>query len=138
MNQFKSIVLRYPSQLKYGLIFINIFVILMSVRMYINYVSIEDAIQDTINQSAQWKLELAYSENFLINYEKSQYAKYFLQHKNNILSRWEFIVRFEQIPTKITKPEEQTPTDDFSTNASLQTPTQSRNSFLANKLWKIK
>jgi hypothetical protein len=53
--------------------------------MYVNYLSIKTAIQETKYQAIQKELELAFSENFLLNYEKSTFSKYFLQHENNVL-----------------------------------------------------
>lgn len=138
MNQFKAIILRYPTRIKYSLIIINVFVLLIAVRMYINYVAIEDTIQDTINQTKEWERELAYSKNFLINYEKSKYAKYFLQHKNNILSKWEFIVKFEKMPTKADKADQEKQITNYNERTYITTPEQSRKQFISDKRSKIK
>lgn len=137
MNDIKSYILRHPIRVKYGLIVANIFIILIAVRMYINYTAIEDAIQNTIIQSEQKTLELAFSENFLLNYEKSEYAQYFLQHENNILWRGEFIVKFEKMPEKIEKPEEQV-ISKYDQKDYIKTPQESRNRFILEKISKVK
>lgn len=124
-------------RIKYGLMIANIFIILIAARMYINYSAIEDAIQDTIIQSQQKTLELAFSENFLLNYEKSEYARYFLQHENNIIGPGEFIIKFEKMPEKT-----QTGTTEiisqYDQKEYLKTPQQSRNRFILDKMSKVK
>lgn len=132
MNDLRSYILRHPIRVKYGLIIVNIFIILIAVRMYINYTAIEDAIQDTIIQSEQKTLELAFSENFLLNYEKSEYAQYFLQHENNILRRGEFIIKFEQMPEKAQTGTQQV-ISTYDQKEYIKTPQQSRNRFIAEK-----
>ena len=140
MDEIKSYILRHPVRVKYGLIAANIIIILVSVRMYINYTTIEDAIQDTINQSQQKTLELAFSENFLLNYEKSEYAKYFLQHENNILGNNEFIVKFEQMPQKTTQSEAdaQETISTYDKKNYIKSSQESWNRFIAEKISKIR
>jgi hypothetical protein len=138
MNDIKSYILRHPVRVKYGLIVANIFIILIAVRMYLNYTAIEDAIQDTINQSQEKTLELAFSQNFLLNYEKSEYAQYFLQHENNILGRGEFIIKFEQMPEKTTKPEDEQIISKYDQKDYIKTPQDSRNRFIVEKVSKIR
>lgn len=55
------------------------------------------AIDETALQSENKKLELAFTENFQLPYEKSEYAEFFLKHENNILLPKEFIVKFQMI-----------------------------------------
>ncbi|NCO97912.1 hypothetical protein GW864_01895 [bacterium] len=137
MDKIKSYILRHPIRIKYGLVIANVFIILIAVRMYINYTTIEDAIQNTIIQSQQKTLELAFSQNFLLNYEKSEYAQYFLQHENNILGRGEFIIKFEQMPEKTQTGNEQA-ISIYDQKDYIKTPQQSRNRFIAEKFSKIK
>jgi len=137
MDKIKSYILRHPIRIKYGLAIANVFIILIAVRMYINYTTIEDAIQNTIIQSQQKTLELAFSQNFLLNYEKSEYAQYFLQHENNILRRGEFIIKFEQMPEKTQTGNEQA-ISIYDQKDYIKTPQQSRNRFIAEKFSKIK
>ena len=106
--------------------------------MYINYVSIEDAIQSTIDESQQKNLELAFTENFLLNYEKSEYAQYFLQHENNILWKGEFIIRFEKMPDKIQKIEPETAISSYDQKDYIKTPQEWRKRFISEKISKIR
>ena len=64
--------------------------------MYSNYLAIESTIENTIAQRESKMAELAFSQNFLAYYENSDYAKFFLQHENNMLADGEYIIKFEQ------------------------------------------
>lgn len=73
---------------------------IVAIRTYVNYVSIETAIEDATIQQLIKTDELAFTQNFLVNYEKSEYAKYFLEHENNMLLGDEYIVKFEEMYQK--------------------------------------
>lgn len=92
---------RYPNRIKYGLIMINLFAMIFAIRMYVNYVSIENTIENTILERQNKMAELAFSQNFLIHYERSEFAKYFLQHENNMLMPGEYIIKFVENTKKI-------------------------------------
>lgn len=97
MNKLKEFLLRHPTRSKYLLLVIDIFLVLVATKMFINYNNIKLAIEETALQSEQKKLELAFTENFQLPYEKSEYADFFLKHENNILLGKEFIVKFQTI-----------------------------------------
>ncbi|MEI8009439.1 MAG: hypothetical protein WCI00_09090 [bacterium] len=79
---------------------LDIFAMMFAIKTYVNYISIETAIENaTIDQQKQTD-ELAFTQNFLINYEKSEYAKYFLEHENNMLLSDEYIIKFEAMSQK--------------------------------------
>ncbi len=92
---------RYPNRIKYGLIMVNLFAMIFAIRMYVNYVSIENTIENTILERQNKMAELAFSQNFLIHYERSEFAKYFLQHENNMLMPGEYIIKFVENTKKI-------------------------------------
>lgn len=73
---------------------------ILTIRTYVNYVSIETAIDSATLEKQIKTDELAFTQNFLIPYEKSEYASYFLQHENNMLLRNEFIIKFEEMNKK--------------------------------------
>jgi hypothetical protein len=75
---------------------LDIFAMIIAIKVYVNYRSIETTIENTTIERETKMAELAFSQNFLVNYEKSDYAKYFLQHENNMLSKGEFIIKFEE------------------------------------------
>ncbi len=108
MNKLKEILLRHPTRSKYLLLVIDIFLVLVATKMFINYNNIKLAIEETALQSERKQLELAFTENFQLPYEKSEYAEFFLKHENNILLPKEFIVKFQAIvPTDTTGSKEE-------------------------------
>ncbi len=100
MEYIQAILRKYPNRIKYGLVILDIFAMILAIRTYVNYVSIETAIEDASLQQQIKSDELAFTQNFLIPYEKSAYASYFLQHENNMLLRDEYIVKFEEMYQK--------------------------------------
>jgi len=100
MEHIYALLRRYPNRIKYGIIIVDIFAMIIAIRTYVNYVSIETAIENaTIEQQVKTD-ELYFTQNFLVNYEKSDYAKYFLEHENNMLLDNEYIVKFEEMYQK--------------------------------------
>lgn len=98
--------------------------------MFINYNNIKLAIEETALQSEKKQLELAFTENFQLPYEKSDYAEFFLKHENNILFPREFIIKFQTIiPTTGSK--EITTTQ----NRFIKTPQESRKQFFTEQLF---
>ena len=76
---------------------------IISIKTYLNYLTIETSIEDVNKETLEITQKKKYEENFLIPFEKSKYATYFLRHENNILLPGEFIIRFEYGKEKITK-----------------------------------
>jgi len=101
---------------------------IMAVRTYINYTTIKDTITNVEIEIEKTEEEIAYTENFLKPYLDSEYADYFLAHKNNILFYWEYIIRFES-PKEI-KPEE----EKEENNNIINTPQKSRKHFIESKI----
>lgn len=42
---------KYPMHIKYGLMIINIFIMIGAVKIYINYATIEESIDESINEN---------------------------------------------------------------------------------------
>lgn len=100
MEEIKALLRKYPNRIKYGIFILDVFAMIIAIRTYVNYVSIETAIETaTIEQQTKTD-ELAFTQNFLVNYEKSDYAKYFLEHENNMLMADEYIIKFEEMYKK--------------------------------------
>lgn len=100
MEHIQALLRRYPNRIKYGLLILDIFAMILAIRTYVNYVSIETAIEDASIEQQIKSDELAFTQNFLMPYEKSEYASYFLQHENNMLLRGEYIIKFEEMYQK--------------------------------------
>ena len=86
-----------------------------------NYLAIEVSIENVNQETQQITQRKLYEENFLIPYEQSEYAQYFLRHENNILFPWEFIVRFEA--------ENVASVSETDQEDRIQTPQESRRHF---------
>ena len=83
---------------------------MIAIRVYVNYLNIETAIQDTVIQRESKMAELMFTQNFLVYYEKSDFAKYFLQHENNMLMPWEYVIKFVENSKKVSTGDVQAPT----------------------------
>jgi len=100
MDYIQALLRRYPNRIKYGILILDVFAMIIAIRTYVNYVSIETAIENATLQQQTKTDELDFTQNFLVNYEKSDYAKYFLEHENNMLLRNEYIIKFEEMHQK--------------------------------------
>ena len=100
MDYIQALLRKYPNRIKYGIMILDFFAMFIAIKTYVNYVSIETAIEEA-NLEQQVKTdELAFTQNFLVNYEKSDYARYFLEHENNMLLTNEYIIKFEDMYQK--------------------------------------
>ena len=100
MDYIQLLLRRYPNRIKYGLIALDIIAMIVAIKTYVNYISIETAIADATLEQQVKTDELYFTQNFLVNYEKSEYAKYFLEHENNMLLADEYIIKFEEMYQK--------------------------------------
>lgn len=100
--------------------------------MFINYTNIQLAIEETAFEWEQKKQEVAYSENFQLPYERSEYSEFFLKHENNILLPKEFIIKLQTIkPSSNTgKVWENTSRTNF-----IDNPEESRKQFFYEQLF---
>lgn len=100
MEYIQALLRKYPNRIKYGILILDIFAMILAIKTYVNYVSIETAIADATMEQQVRTDELEFTQNFLVNYEKSEYAKYFLEHENNMLLGDEYIIKFEDMYQK--------------------------------------
>ncbi len=112
MEKIRYYLRRYPNRIKYGLIILDLFAMMFAIRVYVNYLSIETTIQDTIIQRESKMAELAFTQNFLVHYEKSDFARYFLQHENNMLMPGEYVIKFVENSKKTSTGDQTTPQQD--------------------------
>lgn len=101
MESLQTLLRKYPNRIKYGMFILDIFAMMIAIKTYVNYVAIETAINDAIIEQQVKTNELAFTQNFLVHYEKSDYAKFFLEHENNILLDNEYIIKFEAMQQKL-------------------------------------
>lgn len=132
MNKLKEILLRHPTRSKYLLLVIDIFLVLVATKMFINYNNIKLAIEEAASQWEYKKWELAFVENFQLPYERSEYADFFLKHENNILLSKEFIIKFQTItPVSATGNKQNT----IEKNRFIETAQDSRKQFFYEQLF---
>ena len=134
MDKLKYFILKYPNQLKYGVLLVDMLFILIAIRIFINYTNIEQAIQETAHQSEDKTMELWYAKNFWLAYERSDYAQMFLKHENNMLLPGEFIIKFTD-KTKIVNTWDKKETDWKPDSRLLTTAQEARQQFLKEKLF---
>lgn len=127
-DQITKLILNHWNKIKFfGTIF-ALFVMIIATKTYINYNTIIEAIDKVKYDIKYVEDEIAYSKNFLEKYLDSEYADYFLAHKNNVLFNWEYIIRFQSPQEE--KEEEKKPENDN----LIKTPQQSRKHFIRSKL----
>ena len=102
---------------------------IMAIRTYINYTTIQDAIINVEFNIDYAQEEIEYTNKFLKRYLDSEYADYFLAHKNNILFQWEYIIKFDS--PKENKIEEDTVEEN---DNIIDSPQESRHHFIKSKL----
>lgn len=118
-------------------IWIVVFVIIMiiAIKTYINYNTIVEAIDKVNTDIELTNREIAYSENFYKKYLDSEYAPYFLAHKNNTLFYNEMIIRFTNSNNIGTETEDDSKITATSyTWITTMTPQQSRQNFIKSKI----
>ena len=136
MEHIYAILRKYPNRIKYGILILDFFAMIFAIKTYVNYVSIETAIENaTIGQQNQTD-ELAFTQNFLVNYEKSEYAKYFLEHENNMLLSDEYIIKFEAMSQKqqVDTWSTTVPYTDNQNSNNVHSPQESWKRFIGDKL----
>lgn len=101
MDKLKYFLLRHPNRIKYGFFIVDMFLVLMAIKIFINYNNIEQAIEQTALESYTKAEELGYTQNFQLAYEKSDYAQRFLKHENNMLLPGEIIIKFQDKSTMV-------------------------------------
>jgi len=123
--------LEHSTYIKYALLGLVFFFMIISIRTYLNYVAIDDAILEVKNHMSETTDEFLFTEKFLIAYLSSDYADYFFTHENNILHPWEFIIKFEEESVKTLKVQSNSGFMEKSKNIDL--PKNSWNYFLREK-----
>ena len=77
----------------------------MAIQIYMNYITIIENTETIKNQNNRVQEEIAYINNFQMQYLDSSHAKFFLSHENNILKEWETVIAFKWIEKEV-KPED--------------------------------
>lgn len=134
MDLIRTLLLKYPSHIKYGLMIFVIFLMIIAVKNYLNYDNILFEIDEVKKNTNRVQQQIVYTENFLVPYLNSSYADYFLAHENSILYKWEEVIKFEFVEKIINGENQVTSWSGPKESWNNQTPSQSRNQFL-QQVW---
>lgn len=126
---------KYSTWIKYGGSFLAFFLLIIAVRTYINFTTIQNTISSTEYEILQTEDKIAFTENFLLKYLDSEYASYFLAHENNNLFAWEYIIQLKEQSTQAAVQQTQISTDQ--NDNRIQTPQESWQYYLKEKFSKI-
>lgn len=129
-TRLKQFYQQYKWLIIYGLVGINIFGMIIAVRVYINFHTIQSSITKVQAESEYLRLQDKYSKTFLEKYLQSEHASYFLAHENNRILPGEKMIRL----LDKSKPGSSNNNSDTSNQAGIPieslTPQQARNKFL--------
>lgn len=128
----RTIYKEYKNLIIYWLIGLNIFGMIIAIRVFINYRTIVSSIETTIEQTRLLTEQNYYSKNFLKPYLTSGYSPLFLAHKNNrIFAEEKLIALSERVASK-EKNSHQT-TWDIPSDIDEQKPQDARKEFLQER-----
>lgn len=89
-----QIIKKYNDLRKYLFLAVTIAMMIVAIRVYINYITIGESIENTRIQTLKTQDEVDFITYFYKPYQQSDYAKLFFAHENTILQEDEFIVKF--------------------------------------------
>ncbi len=79
--------------IKYWLLVINIFFMIIAIKAVVNHQVIVDSIAQVQYETEETEEQTHYVNNFLTPYLQSEFAPYFFAHENNQIFPWEKIVK---------------------------------------------
>ncbi len=85
LQEIKSFIKQYGTRIKRGLLLANIFLMLIAIQIYMNYLMIIETTESVKAQNQKVQDEIDYINNYQIKFLNSDHAKLFLAHENNIL-----------------------------------------------------
>jgi len=79
--------------IKYWLLVINIFFMIVAIKAVVNHQMIVNSIAEVKYETEQTAEQTSYVNHFLTPYLKSDFAPYFFAHENNQIFPWEKIIK---------------------------------------------
>lgn len=113
---------------------ITILVMILAIKTYVNYNVIEEEIDKVNSNIESINQEIAYSEKFYKNYLDSDYANYFLAHKNNSIFYWEMIIRLVDTSISDLESQESQSTPTTWNVVDFTSPMEARKYFISSKI----
>jgi len=117
-EEIKIFIKSHSTLLKRALFIASLFLMLMAIQIYMNYITIIENTETIKKQNSKVQEEIDYINNYQLKYLDSNHAKNFLAHENNILKDWETVIDFKwkenKIDTKIETTQKQaTPWEEW-------------------------
>lgn len=128
-DDLSKIISKYWNIIKILGTFLAIIAMIIAIRTYINYTTIQDAIIKVNMDIENAKEEIDYTNKFLKKYLDSDFADYFLAHKNNILFQWEYIIKFDAPQKKLQQKNKKKQNENI-----IDSPQKSRKHFIKAKI----
>lgn len=88
--------LKYSRYIRYGVFWLTMFLMIFSVKIYLNNFSIESNISHIKTDTQLEYQQLYFKDNFYKWYLTGSFWKFFMQHENNITLPWELVIRFSK------------------------------------------
>ncbi|HMT01113.1 MAG TPA: hypothetical protein PKD96_01950 [Candidatus Absconditabacterales bacterium] len=127
-----QILKKYSDLRKYLFLVVTIAMMIVAIRVYINYVTIGESIENTRLQTLRTQDEVDFITFFYKPYQQSDYAKLFFAHENTVLQEDEFIVKFFDQKTVMSGEQ------DTNTSKEIKTPQETWLYFLQQKWEKVR
>ncbi len=127
-----QILKKYSDLRKYLFLVVTIAMMIVAIRVYINYVTIWESIENTRLQTLRTQDEVDFITFFYKPYQQSDYAKLFFAHENTVLQEDEFIVKFFDQKTVMSGEQ------DTNTSKEIKTPQETWLYFLQQKWEKVR
>lgn len=117
-EEIKIFIKSHSTLLKRALFIASLFLMLMAIQIYMNYITIIENTETIKKQNSKVQEEIDYINNYQLKYLDSNHAKNFLAHENNILKDGETVIDFKwkenKIDTKIETTQKQaTPWEEW-------------------------
>lgn len=106
LQRIKSLIKKYATLIKRGLLITTIFLMLMAIQILVNYNTIIENTELIKKQTAEVEEEINYINHYQIKFLNSDHAKFFLAHENNILGTEETVIAFKEPKIEEENPEE--------------------------------
>jgi hypothetical protein len=84
-EEIKIFIKSHSTLLKRALFIASLFLMLMAIQIYMNYITIIENTETIKKQNSKVQEEIDYINNYQLKYLDSNHAKNFLAHENNIL-----------------------------------------------------
>lgn len=127
-------------KIKYIGLLIFFLSVIITTKTYINYLTIQETIQKTQIEINTKNNEIAFTENFYLPYQNSEYRDFFFSHKNNILFWKEKIIKLEFINNQNNNDNEnktKNKESEINNKKNKISPQEARNNFIKEKRKKI-